>query len=247
MIVTPDFVFIHLHRTGGRFIRSLLLDYLPGSREIGYHFPASLIPQSCRDLPVVGFVRNPWDWYVSWYAFNRVQPRSVIFSVASNDGQLDFNSTVMNLLQLGSDSQHCRTLRSRMMERLPDSIIGNRGAGITRGDLAAFSDGQTGYYSWLVQRMFCGVEPAQLRLGKFENLREELLRIWRELGVQLPPALESAIYRTDRTNASARDRIDTHYSSEVLAAVRQQEEWVCRRFDYAAPPACGELAVCGQE
>lgn len=247
MIVTPDFVFIHLHRTGGRFIRSLLLDHMPGSREIGYHFPSSLIPLSCRGLPVMGFVRNPWDWYVSWYAFNRMRPRSVIFIVASNEGQLDFNSTVMNLLHLGSDSAHSLRMRKRMMERLPDSIIGNRGAGITRSDLAAFNDGQTGYYSWLAQRMFSGVAQQQLYLGSFENLREELLRLWRVLGVQLSPALEQAVFRREQANISARAQIDTDYSPEVLAAIAQQEQWVCRRFGYAAPPASNLLAVCCQE
>ena len=70
MIVTDRFVFIHLHKTGGQSINDAIASCIPGSRMVGYHFPCADIPAEASDLPVVGIVRNPWDWYVSWYAFN---------------------------------------------------------------------------------------------------------------------------------------------------------------------------------
>jgi hypothetical protein len=51
---------------------------------VGYHFPCADIPAEASDLPVVGIVRNPWDWYVSWYAFNNgPRMRSPLFKIVS--------------------------------------------------------------------------------------------------------------------------------------------------------------------
>ncbi|NPU91644.1 MAG: hypothetical protein HPY82_06990 [Gammaproteobacteria bacterium] len=235
MIVTPHFVFLHLHRTGGRFVRQLLLDQVEGSREIGYHFPAALIPASHRHLPVLGLVRDPWDWYVSWYEFNRARPRSAIFTVASAGGRLDFRHTLLNMLWLGSDEPRMRQLKSDMIGQLPRSILGNRGAGITQHDLAGFNCGQTGYYSWLVQHMYGArlLQPDML-LGHFENLREDLLRLLLESGCKLTAAMVQTLRTAAPANASCRGITAEYYDAETWQAVAHQEAWICRQFDYPA-------------
>ena len=50
------------------------------------------------------FVRSPWSYYVSWYAFQSQRPRpNVLFRIMSEDGTLDFKASVRNLLELGND------------------------------------------------------------------------------------------------------------------------------------------------
>ena len=66
MIVTDKFVFIHFFRTGGTFINELLLEHV-GGKMLCYHGHSSIIPNEYKHLPVIGIVRNPWDWYVSVY------------------------------------------------------------------------------------------------------------------------------------------------------------------------------------
>jgi hypothetical protein len=69
MIACGRFVFLHLHRSGGTFVNECLLRFVPGAQLIGYHLPRSLIPAGMAALPVLGLVRNPWSYYVSWYSF----------------------------------------------------------------------------------------------------------------------------------------------------------------------------------
>jgi hypothetical protein len=69
MIATDRFVYVHLHKSGGTFVNECLLRFFPDARQIGYHLPRSRIPQDRLALPVLGFVRNPWSYYVSWYSF----------------------------------------------------------------------------------------------------------------------------------------------------------------------------------
>ena len=70
MIVTDKFAFVHMHKTGGQSLLNIIGASIPDARQIGYHYPFHLLPEEYRDRPLVGMVRNPWDWYLSWYAFN---------------------------------------------------------------------------------------------------------------------------------------------------------------------------------
>ncbi len=130
MIVTNQFVFVHLHKSGGTFVGKIILELFPEARQIGYHYPITMIPPEHQNLPVLGVVRNPWDFYVSYYAFIQslvtkfeaekghlsereyqslvdrgIDPRNgidILFDVLSNEGQLDFVKTTTNLLNLGT-------------------------------------------------------------------------------------------------------------------------------------------------
>ncbi len=103
MIATDHVVFLHLHKSGGTFVNEGLLRFVPDARIIGYHLPRHLIPKSLAHLPVVGLVRNPWSYYVSWYSFQKkmAQPNP-LFRILSDHGRLDFEATIRNMLDLGS-------------------------------------------------------------------------------------------------------------------------------------------------
>ncbi len=97
MIITPDFVYIHQPKTGGSFVTRVLQSLYPQAktrdsfitRALQTFYPernnidpqnfamqnyfkhgtCSDIPTSCRDLPILGCVRNPFERYVSQYEF----------------------------------------------------------------------------------------------------------------------------------------------------------------------------------
>lgn len=74
MLVTPEFVFLHVPKTGGTFVRTLLEDRLVYS---DYHASIGEIPSGFRHLPRYAFIRNPWDWWVSWWVYKREQGEDV--------------------------------------------------------------------------------------------------------------------------------------------------------------------------
>ena len=63
MLVTDKFVFVHLPRSGGTFVYEVVRKFFPSALEIGYHLPRSLLPKEYGHLPVLGTVRNPWEFY----------------------------------------------------------------------------------------------------------------------------------------------------------------------------------------
>lgn len=67
MFLSRNLVFVELHKTGCTHIGKLLAQFV-GGYQIGKHNPAPIeLLGSGRKF--IGSIRNPWDWYVSLWAF----------------------------------------------------------------------------------------------------------------------------------------------------------------------------------
>ena len=125
MIVTDHFVYIHVSRTGGTFLNKLIMNRVPGARMLQYHGHLRDLPARYAHLPVIGFVRNPWDWYVSMYSDYR-RKGQFVFQVLSDRGTLDFEGTVTRFLNLGDGSATSRRLLRHLVTVAPRVIDANR-------------------------------------------------------------------------------------------------------------------------
>lgn len=233
MIVTDHFAFIHMHKTGGQSVNNALSEALPSCQEVGYHYPFSLLPEQFAHLPLVGFVRNPWDWYVSWYAFNR-QPKmqNPLFAVCSNGGSADFKTSVTNLIQLGDDSIDSKQYRDALISILPNSLDGNRGLGLTKNCIEHFASNETGYYSWLFHRMIGAAKAEQVHVGKFENLNSDLVDILNELNVPEAADIARVLGDAPRTNSSRHGHYSQYYDTELAELVGRKDAGLIDHFNY---------------
>ncbi len=233
MITTEHFVFMHMHKTGGQTLNDIIQRCIPSHRVVGYHYPSSEIPAPCKALPRVGMVRNPWDWYVSWYAFNNGPiMRSPLFAIVSDRGQADFKSTVTNLVNLGSDNLASRQHRDALVGILPEALDHNRGVGLTKDCIRQFGDNETGYFSWLFERMMGGDYDDQARVGRFENLRDDFLSIMNSLGVAESLLLEKELDKRERRNASRHSHYSHYYDDELRNLVATKEHKLIDRYGY---------------
>src|SRR5689334_14456425 len=118
MIATRRFVFLHLHKSGGTFVNRWLLRHFRDARQIGYHLPRRMIPAELAHLPVLGLVRNPWSYYVSWYTFQSGMARpNPLFHILSDGGKLGFLGTIRNMVELGNEERYL----DRIVAVLPSS------------------------------------------------------------------------------------------------------------------------------
>ncbi|MDH3480880.1 MAG: aspartyl/asparaginyl beta-hydroxylase domain-containing protein [Gammaproteobacteria bacterium] len=233
MIVTEHFVFVHMHKTGGQTINNVLSRCLKGRQVIGYHYPYSLVPEQFGQLPLVGFVRNPWDWYVSWYAFNRrPKAKNALFAVCSDGGKGDFKTSVVNLIQLGEDSTTARRYRDALVSVLPKTLRGNRGVGLTKACIANFVDNKTGYYSWLFDRMFGDTKCERVHIGKFENLEADLVRVLKKLSVPDVATIERVLKRSNPQNSSQHGHYSEYYDAELKELVGRKDSRIIEQFGY---------------
>jgi len=69
MFVSDKLIYLHLQKTGGTHVTKMLSRYLPaeeGKQAMHGSLPAGYVKNSKY---VVGSIRNPWDWYVSLWAY----------------------------------------------------------------------------------------------------------------------------------------------------------------------------------
>lgn len=232
MIKTDRFVFIHVHKTGGRSLNGVIGQCM-AQQPIGYHYPYALLPEEHRHLPVVAVVRNPWDWYVSWYAFNRKMGlRNPLFIVLSDGGKADFRTTVRNLATLGEDSPRARQHRDALAAILPDAFGSDRGSGVTRDCIRSCDDPSAGYYSWLFRRMLAGAAPSRLHVARFENLQGSFLHIMDELEVAERAQLGAALQVGEKKNSSSHSHYSHYYDDALADLVARQEQGLIEEFGY---------------
>jgi len=226
MIATPRFVFLHLHKSGGTFVNECLLRFVPGARQLGYHLPRKLIPLPYTALPVIGFVRSPWSYYVSWYSFQSARPQpNALFRLLSRGGQLDFAGTIRNMLSLGADG----ALLDAVVEALPGAHT-NRGLNLPGAELAAIRGTGLGFYAFLFRYLFG--EGGDLRIGRMEHLRTELLDLLASTGEPVPEPLRTHVASAAPTNTSAHAAYAGYYDRGLRELVAERDEMVIRRFGY---------------
>ncbi len=233
MIVTDKFAFVHMHKTGGQSLAHILGACMPDFNQVGYHYPYHMLPVEYTNLPVVGMVRNPWDWYISWYAFNtRPEVGNPLFFIISDGFQADYRRTIENLINLPADSQTSRNYRNALIDILPDSLDGNAGVGLTRDCIRNMDNPELGYYSWQFQRMHGDLDNPQLHIGRFENLQAEFLSIMQTLGVEQHDAIEAEFAAAPRHNTSRHSHYSKYLDAELRDLIAAKESALIERYDY---------------
>jgi hypothetical protein len=225
MIATERFVFLHLHKSGGSFVNACLMRHVSGARQLGYHLPRHLIPAALGHLPVLGLVRNPWSYYVSWHAFQsaRTQPNP-LYRVLSDDGQLGFESTIRNMIHLDEDA----TRLERLIDALPSAYT-NHGLNLPGFALRPIRGSGVGFYTFLYRYLY-GDGPALL--GRMEALRTDLLSLLAQAGQPVSDAMRADILSEAPVNASYHAHYTTYYSEALRREVAERDAQVIARHDY---------------
>jgi hypothetical protein len=227
MITTDRFVFLHLHKSGGTFVNECLMRFLPDARHVGYHLPRSMIPPLAAQLPVLGFVRNPWSYYVSWYTFQLERPNpNFLFRILSDDGQLDFEKTVRNMLNLGAGS-----VRLEMLMRSLPQKYSNQGLNLPGFALAPIRDTRLGFYTYLYRYLYTGPGKPVV-VGRLEELRDELLPMLESVGQPVSDEMRSFVERESPRNTSKHTAYTEYYSDALRDLVAERDAEVIVRHGY---------------
>lgn len=223
MIATDKFLFLHFHKSGGTFINHALLKFIPEAKRLGYHFPYEHLPKGYKHLPVVGVVRNPWDFYISFYYFQRnSQHPNYIYRTFSDNGRCDMTQTIKNMSQ--PSASHFELLKENALNQFTD-----KGVNLTKGCVDKLEAMSGGWYSRLFQRMYDGAEPHFMRM---ESLREDFLNVIALFNEQSSPEFEKYVRNSKKKNTSTHSHYTTYYNDELKDYVSKADEKLIQRFDY---------------
>ena len=226
MIVCNKFVFLHLHKSGGTFVNQMMANCIPYARQIGYHFPYTELPRAFQRLPVVGTVRNPWDYYVSWYHFQQQLPQPhPLYMIVSNHGSLGFEATINNLLSVGEDE----ALFNDFYQQLPKQFL-RAGINLRQQCLAPLQNSGIGFYSFLYQRLYQGsVNPTII---KMEHLREGLNDLIEQLQLQPAQKIKAFINDAPKLNTSEHKKYQSYYSNTLKERITRVDAAVIDQHHY---------------
>jgi hypothetical protein len=186
-----------------------------------------MIPTDRLHLPVLGFVRNPWSYYVSWYAFQSQRPvPNLLFRTLSSNGALDFAGTLDNMLYLGER----RELLDPLVQGMPREF-GNRGLNLPGSSLEEIRGTSIGFYSFLYHYMYDG-EPGDVRIGRMEELRRELIRLLEGVHQPVTEAMRRDIQLAPPRNGSRHGKFCDYYDDSMRAAVARRDAALIAEFQY---------------
>jgi hypothetical protein len=227
MIATSRFVFLHLHKSGGTFVNECLKRFIPDARHVGYHLPRTMIPAEYAGLPVLGFVRNPWSYYVSWYSFQSERPNpNFLFRILSDDGRLDFDKTLRNMLGLGAGS-----IRLDMVIRALPATYSNQGLNLPGFALAPIRDTRLGFYTYLYRYLYTGAGKPVI-VGRLEELRDEFLPMLASVGQPVSDEMRRYVEEESPSNTSTHTAYTEYYDDALRDLVAERDAEVIARHGY---------------
>lgn len=227
MIVCSKFVFLHLHKSGGTFINKMISTCVPYAQQIGYHFPYSKLPASYRRLPIIGTVRNPWAYYVSWYAFQmKMKQPNALFMAISKNNTLDFEGTIFNLLNISSDEE----LFSNVSSLLPQNFQ-NKGLNLTKQCIKPIQNTGIGFYSFLFNRLY--ENSADPTVIKMEQLRSGFSEVMSKLRVEPQQKIQNFLDKSPVMNTSEHRAYQGYYSKELNNRIADVDSAVIDNYKYS--------------
>lgn len=228
MIVTRNFVFVHLPRTGGTFVSEVIKRFFPSAREIGYHLPLSALPVEFSHLPVLGGVRNPWAFYASWYHHQITQHRhSPLFDALCDSRRLGFVETTRNALNLFSDDEMIDRIIAGLKENF--DYQNKHVSNLTKTSMNEIRGSGLGFYSFRFHQMFGRSESVYF--CRVESLRADLLKFFERLGI-LTEDLHRYVLQSDKKNTSDHRHYSSYYTNELKELVGSRDKNLIERYGY---------------
>jgi hypothetical protein len=220
MLVTDSFVFLHVPKTAGTFIKTVIRAHLPViDRRVAMHAPYDSLPRQWRHLPGFYVVRNPWDWYVSWFHWTMELGRrraergqglrdgsekKAVWENLLLSGQVDFREAVHRACTSDFDHPLSPLMRQEGIDFYSAHVKTITGSVLDRPDYTAL---------------------------KFERLKRPLLRFLRA-HAEVSPSLVAAVHDDPPERPSEHGDYRAYYDDELRALVGDKTRWLCERFDY---------------
>lgn len=264
MYIGDQLIYLELHKTACSHVLKLLqaLPSLHG-KVLGKHNPLSSVPASeLGDLSCklkLGSIRNPWDWYVSLWAFGCLGKGGLHGQVTKPH---NLGRKIKHLLLRGTCDKHLpewkavyesaaqpAAFRSWLKMLFSPKYKYDIGEGFGFAPLSGFAGLLTYRYLVLFTPNFVrdsrGIaDAAQLEayatgnaildcIIRSEKLEEDFRAAMRRL--KLPPAeVETALARhTSRTNASERGPYRDYYDAETRELVATRDRYLIHKFGYS--------------
>jgi len=216
MIITPEFVCLHLQKCAGSFLREYMLQNIKNSVYTGEpHDKMSDIPKEHRYKPVVGTVRDTWEWYISWYAGTQRNPHGHFWVLHKNGKQTTFQQFMKTIFSL-----------NKKVHNVDFGLINNLGIGVyTYRYIQSYCNNPRQIFNQ-IDRLRNIPVPKKLHLCSVGNLENDLMSFFNEIGYSLTQDQITRLKNMDRVNKSNHDRSREYYTSSIICEISRRDRLI---------------------
>ena len=219
MLVSRSFAFVHMPKTGGSWIVKTLLSSCPKDWSVRLfgagHMEAKRAP---ADLKSWVIIRNPWDWYVSTYFFHEQAMANRTGAFAGPHDQWAEPALQWEIALSHVPPGPCG------FAPLVSGIL--NGTWLTRWNLRDRFNSMTRADDGT---MLCG------RVGRFENLRSEVLASVRWAGED-DSVISTAVMKSAPFHVSDHARYGSYYTPRLAGEVGEFESDIVKTYGYTFEP-----------
>jgi hypothetical protein len=217
MLIARDFVFLHIPKTGGTFVQRTILEFISADTGSYTHARYSDLPATALALPGFYIVRNPWDWYVSWYHWGHQRASEIPAERAQGNPQ---KHAIWQLMDGG---------RASFAEAVTAACTGEFD---TAAAFPGFDCAELDLYSCYVRSIVGeALERDDYTALRYERLRRDVGRYLRqreEVGRDLLRTVRDApAVRTSRRGA-----YPGYFDEPLRRLVGRKTRWLRDRFGY---------------
>lgn len=223
MITAPDFVCIHLQKCGGSFLREYLIHNIPGAKYSGEpHDKACDIPKQHRAKPILGTIRNPWDWYVSWYAATQISKMGHFWVLHENGKQTTFAEFMETVLRL-----------KKRIHNIDFGLVNRLGIGVyTYRYINSYCHNPNKVLGQLQSQPLTEDMVFKIHLCRTENLRSDLANFLADTPTGITESQAKTLTTMAKVNASQHDEYQDHYDAKLRQSVGEMDRYIVDRFGY---------------
>ena len=211
-IDTGNKIYIHMPKTGGSWMSQYLCEHHSGQRIGGHgHQSATTLGKRYTDGKMLwATIRDPWSWYLSWYAHGMRADHYKERYAVYGGGSTEFKDVLMGVLS--RDPQRCPE-RSTVIWHLPNE----------KGGRKSFLESECGLYSWTFFYMFGDVVRTFVEMSRMD---EGILELF-----GAAPDKEPANVRTFKLPRPPEEM----YDDEMVEAVYRADSFLISTLGYEDP------------
>lgn len=226
MIIHPRFIFARVPRTGGKFLQEFLIKHVNDcDKTPNAHFKIDDLDKNIlKGKFRFGVVRNPFDWYISWWKYNKVSHDPVQKELFQKGRDKNFNLFIKHLFS-----------RTEGRNRWFDLGIMNK---LDIGLLSFKYIKVMFYYNCIFYTDF----PEWIRLHndlmivsdiiRFENFKEEVCDLFDRYNFPLEDEVRNKLINSSKTNSTEHFHYSEYYNNESIELVKHKDRFIFDNHNY---------------
>jgi len=249
MYLADRLAFVELHKTGCSHILRLLRRLVPGE-QLGKH-TGPKPEHRTADRVFIGSIRNPWDWYVSLWAYG-CGGEGAVYNAAMSKAPERWQACYADVNSPACFQRWLAQMHSA--DHWPDFA-----PGYGKQPLSRFA----GFMTFRFLTLYCDKPPKPLtsmealrqhvqtrsyisHYIRNERLEDDFIAVLAACGQPLNDVQQADVRGAGRTNTSARRAdITSYHTAETVALITERERLIIELFGYQ-PPLLSPLQPPGQ-